>query len=344
MKWNSIVWKVNLVFIAVLVAVIGFSGFVSNVIYKRDAEAAALQMSRSNLDSILHGLDRPMMERDSAGIEELIAIVTRHDPLWHDIRLVSHEGAIAASLRRNPGATDGQNAAVLTQPSWPCRQCHSLTNPADGLGTRSFDRLVELPTGERALAVAMPVLNEDRCSSAGCHASPEETPLLGLLQAEYSLHDVDAMTAARNRHSLIAVIVTVLLTAAATWFTMDRLLGQRVRMLIEGTKQLQDMEEVAAGAYSFSLEDFGTDEVGELAESFGNLTTELQSVVMELKSTRADRLARCGEKLPDRNLLLEGSFFVLQKGPVECCISHLIHPTGPHQRILTNLINQILLA
>jgi PAS domain S-box-containing protein len=94
------------------------------------------------------------------------------------------------------------------------------------------------------------------------------------------------MTARRNFHSLVAVVVTVLLTAAATWIALDRLLGHRVRLLIDGTKLLQDMEEVAAGDYSFSLEDFGTDEVGELAESFGNLTTELQSVVMELKSTR----------------------------------------------------------
>jgi len=110
--------------------------------------------------------------------------------------------------------------------------------------------------------------------------------VLGLLQAEFSLRNVDAMTSTRNFHSLIAVLLTAVLSIAATWFTLERLLGRRVRLLTEGTKLLQDMEEMAAGDYSFSLEDFGTDEVGELAESFGNLTTELQSVVMELKSTR----------------------------------------------------------
>jgi PAS domain S-box-containing protein len=286
MRWNSVVWKVNLVFITVLVTVISVAGFVSNVIYKRDAEAAALESSRSHLETILQGLDRPMMARDLAGIDDLIDVITRHDPLWHDIRLVTHEGAVVASLRTDVSSTASPDEAASTRSAWPCTGCHSLEDPEDGLAIDSFDRVIELPSGDRALAVAMPVLNQERCSSADCHAHPASTRLLGLLQAEFSLENVDAMTARRNFHSLIAVIVTVLLTAAATWFALDRLLGQRVRMLIDGTKVLQDMEVAAAGDYSFSLDDFGTDEVGELAESFGNLTTELQSVVMELKSTR----------------------------------------------------------
>jgi len=68
MRWNSIVWKVNLVFITVLVTVIGVSGFVSNVIYERDAVAAARDMSHSHLETILQGLDRLMMERENEGI------------------------------------------------------------------------------------------------------------------------------------------------------------------------------------------------------------------------------------------------------------------------------------
>jgi len=286
MRWNSIVLKVNLVFITVLVTVIGVSGLVSNVIYERDAVAAARDMSHSHLETILQGLDHFMMERDTEGIGELIEVITRHDPLWQDIRLASHEGAVVASMRSEAGSGGSARGEAPELESWPCSQCHSLEDPALGLGASSFDQVIELSNGDRAVAVTMPVLNEPRCSSADCHAHPESVRVLGLLQAAYSLHDVDAMTSTRYLHSLIAVLVTALLAGAATWFTMDRLLGQRVRLLIEGTKLLQDMEEMAAGDYSFSLEDFGTDEVGELAESFGTLTTELQSVVMELKSTR----------------------------------------------------------
>ena len=286
MRWNSIVWKVNLVFITVLVTVIGVSGFVSNVIYERDAVAAARDMSHSHLETILQGLDRLMMERDTEGIGELIEIITRHDPLWQDIRLVSHEGAVVTSMRTQEGAAPDLGDGALRIESWPCSQCHSLENPTQGLQAGSYDRVIELATGDRAVAVTMPVLNEPRCSTAACHAHPESVQMLGLLQAEFSLSNVDAMTSARYFHSLIAILATAVLSIAATWYTLHRLLGRRVRLLIDGTKLLQDMGEVAAGDYSFSLEDFGTDEVGELAESFGNLTTELQSTVMELKSTR----------------------------------------------------------
>jgi PAS domain S-box-containing protein len=286
MRLNSIVWKVNLVFITVLVTVIGVSGIVSNVIYERDAVAAARDMSHSHLESILQGLDRLMMERDNEGIGDLIDIITEHDPLWQDIRLVSHEGAVVASMRPDEGARGSARGDARGQESWPCSQCHSLEDPALGLEADSFDQVIELPTGDRAVAVTMPVLNEPRCSSADCHAHPESVRVLGLLEAEFSLRNVDAMTSTRYFHSLIAVLLTAFLSIAATWFTLDRLLGRRVRRLTESTKLLRGMEEVAAGDYSFNFENFGTDEVGELADSFGNMATELQSVVMELKSTR----------------------------------------------------------
>jgi PAS domain S-box-containing protein len=107
-----------------------------------------------------------------------------------------------------------------------------------------------------------------------------------VLQADFSLRNVDEITSARHLHSLVAVLVAALLSIAATWYTMERLLGRRVTKLIESTKLVQEMEEVAAGEANFSFDDFGTDEVGELADSFGNMATELQSTVMELKSTR----------------------------------------------------------
>ena len=286
MRRNSIVWKVNLVFITVLITVIGVSGIVSNVIYERDAVAAARDMSLSHLGTILQGLERLMMERDNEAIGDLVEIITEHDPLWQDIRLVSHEGSIVASMREPGGAAPEVGGGTQKKDSWPCSQCHSLEDPARGVDVVSYDQVIESPAGDRVVAVTMPVLNEPRCSSAACHAHPESARVLGLLQAEFSLHDVDAMTSARYLHSLIAVLLTALLSIAATWFTLDRLLGRRVKKLIESTKLVQGMEEVAAGEASLSFDDFGTDEVGELAESFGTLTTELQSAVMELKSTR----------------------------------------------------------
>jgi PAS domain S-box-containing protein len=286
MKWNSVVWKVNLVFITVLVTVIGVSGLVSNYIYERDAVAAAREMSHSHLETIRHGLDQLMMERDNEAIGDLIDTLVQHDPFWQDIRLVTHEGAVTVPLQSDVGPAALREAESLTKASWPCAECHSLSDPADGLDASSFDRIIELPSGDRAVAVVMPVLNEPRCSSAACHVHPESVRVLGLLQADFSLQHVDEMTAARHLHSFAALLIAALLSIAATWFTMDRLLGRRVTRLIESTKLVQEMEEVAAGEANFSFDDFGTDEVGELADSFGNMATELQSTVMELKSTR----------------------------------------------------------
>jgi len=123
------------------------------------------------------------------------------------------------------------------------------------------------------------VLNSPRCGSVGCHASPESQPVLGLLQAEFSLREVDAMTTRRNLSALLTVMVAAALSIGATWLTMNQLLGRRMRLLRAG------MQEVADGELRVRFGDFGNDEVGELAGSFDYMTSELQSTLRELRST-----------------------------------------------------------
>lgn len=278
MRPKSIVWKVNAVFVTVLVAVIGVSSFISHRIYERDTLASARDLSRFHLETLLLSLERLMMDNDNEGIQELIAALVREESVFNDIRLISHAGRVAASSRPESGSVD--------QETWPCVTCHALEDLGQGLSTESFDQVVELGSGQRAVAVARPVLNETRCSEADCHAHPESDRVLGLLQAEFSLEGVDALTARHDYQTWISIALAAALSITATGLTMHRVLGRRVRKLIESTKLVREMEEVAAGDASLTFDDFGTDEVGQLADSFGDMATELQSTVMELKNTR----------------------------------------------------------
>jgi len=271
MRRNSIVFKLNVVFIAIIVTVIGGFSLVTNSGYKREATAAARNMSQFHLESILLTLERLMMARDNEGIGEVIAAAADHDPVCRDIRLVSHRGALIVST--DPTAGD------LDQETWPCRSCHTLEDPRQGLDEQSRNRLVQIDGAERGISVMTAVLNQPRCSGAGCHASPEVQPVLGLLEAEFSLREVDAIVARRTMSALFAMLVAAALSIAVTWLMMDQLLGRRLRLLRAG------MQEVADGEMRVRFGDFGDDEVGELAGAFDHMSSELQSTLRNLKST-----------------------------------------------------------
>lgn len=271
MKRNSIAWKLNVVFIAIIVTVIAALSYFGNAGQEREAVATARSMSQFHLESILLSIERLMMVRDLEGIREMIDAAAEHDPLCRDIRMMSHAGAVVASTRPAP--------ATLHQEDWPCSSCHSLDDPRQGLVASSHDRVVKLAPGERGVSVMTAVLNEPNCSSTGCHPGSEAQPVLGLLQAEFSLSEVDNYIARRNLSALLAVLVAVTVSIGATWLTMEQLLGRRMRMLRAG------MQEVANGELRVRFGDFGDDEVGELAGAFDYMSGELQSTLKELRST-----------------------------------------------------------
>jgi len=268
---NSIVWKLNIVFVAVIVAVVGTSSYISNRNYERDAAVAARDAAQAQLETIVATLERLMMVRDNAGIQEVIDHAVESGHVDNTIRLIAHQGSVVAAT--NPGA------GAVPQQAWPCAPCHSLDDPRQGLATGSYDRSTRLANGESGISVVTPVLNESRCGGADCHVSPDAQPVLGLLQADFSLREVGAIVSRRNRADLLTVLVAALLSIGATWLTMDRLLGRRMRALTTG------MGKVAEGDLSVRFDDFGSDEVGELAGSFDDMTSELQTTLRELRST-----------------------------------------------------------
>ena len=93
------------------------------------------------------------------------------------------------------------------------------------------------------------------------------------------MQEVDRAIDRHNLSGLLTVLFAAVLSVGATWLTMDRLLGRRMRALTYG------MRKVADGDLSVRFDDFGNDEVGELASSFDYMTSELQTTLRELRST-----------------------------------------------------------
>jgi PAS domain S-box-containing protein len=270
---HSLVWKMNAASLAILTTVLATLGYATNRVYERDALALAHDVSRVNSETILHSIDKFMMTRDTAGIRDLIVRLSSDNPVYRDIRLISHAGGVVASR-------EGLGPMILGMDSWPCGGCHSLRDPRRGLGASQYDKVHQSADGERTVSVITPIYNEPRCSSSECHSDPTGAPVLGVLQADFSLGRVDGLIAERNLHTVLALLVAVLLSTATTWLLIRRLVGRRLTALRDG------LNRVANRDFGFRFRDGRQDEFAQLAASFDDMTSELGSALSELRNTR----------------------------------------------------------
>ena len=268
---NRIVWKLSAVVIAIVSLVIIVFACVENFIGAHYSLVAARDILKFNTGSIARGIESLMMSRNNAGVETLLTDLSGDSEIYGDIRLLSHEtGAVAASRLGSAGAT-------LTKDDPLCALCHSLDQSALG-GTDPRDMIFEDPAEGRRLSVVTPIANKETCRNADCHAHAGSKPILGFLQADYSLAIVDAPAASRNLYTILAALLTVLLSTAALWMMFRRILGRPIDGLIAGTRRL------AEGDLEFRFPAERDDEIGELEGSFNTMTASIREHQTELSN------------------------------------------------------------
>ena len=273
LRRHQLVWKINGVFLAILVCVLGISGYVTNVMYERAAMASARDISRVSSDLILQNLRELMRTRHPTGLGALLDRFATDNPLYNDIRVVAHDGRVVAAIP----ATD---TTSIDAESWPCSVCHAQGELVYGSTVETYEEVIELASRERVVSLVTPVFREEGCAGAECHDAAAESSILGVLQADFSLSSVDALSVQRNFYTVIAVLVSIILGTLATWWMMDRLVGQRIRTLREGAHRISQKD------FSFRFEDKRGDGIAELEGAFDNMTSELSSTMSELTSTK----------------------------------------------------------
>ena len=269
----SLVWKVNGVFLVVLVCVLGVSAFVTNQLHTHAALESARDVSRVSSGIILQDIRELMVMGEAAQVDELLERLTTDSPIYRDIRLVTHEGRVAASNLESPGT-------VVDQASWPCGRCHGVDDLAGDSTSGVFDDIIELEDGERFVSVVIPVFSEPGCATAECHTEPAASSSLGVLQADFALGGVEDHIAQSASHIRIALLLSILFGALATWWLTDRLVGRRLRALREGAQHLADHD------FDFRFGHSRGDRISQVEGILDNVTSELSSTISELSSTK----------------------------------------------------------
>ena len=270
---KSVVRKLTLVVIAIVTLVIAAAGFVNGAISHHYALESAREMLKFNSESIRSGVQKLMLSRNNEGVLELIQDFSRGSTVYQEIRLVSHySGEVVVSRLRG-------GSAALTEEDRSCAVCHD--RPGELVTSDApLDDVVDVPGGSRILRVSTPMINEDSCSEADCHAHAESGPTLGFLETDYSLETIDALLLGSNVSFVVAALTAIALGAMALWIMFEQSLGKPIRYMISGIRA------VSGDDLSFRFRTNREDEFGLVEESFNQMASRIEAQQTELRAGR----------------------------------------------------------
>lgn len=167
-----------------------------------------------------------------------------------------------------------------------CYACHAEGRPLERLGIQARARTFRAADGTRILGVINPIPNEPSCSTADCHAHSAKQSLLGVLDVNVSLAEVDQEIAHSRLVITASAILAILSGSLMLWWLNRRLVVRPVAALVEGTRRVME------GNLGETIPVSGRHELGVLAKAFNEMTRNLADTQRQL--TQSDKLASVG--------------------------------------------------
>lgn len=272
-KRLRLAWKMNGLFLLILAVALGVSRFLTNRDLERAEISSAREMSIATSERILTRLRSIMLSHSANELASQVNRMASENPAYRDIRLIAHRGKVVASQMESA-------PTVVDEESWPCTICHLLPSSPPSLSTETCCEVLEFENGERALSVVTPIFGEEGCSNATCHREMDANPVLGVLQADFSLAHVDSLIARQTRNTLWAILICMLLGTLAAWWMTERLVGRRIRALKAGARRLAQQD------FAFRFSDSTGDGLSEVAGVLDGVSSELSVALTELRTTK----------------------------------------------------------
>lgn len=225
---------------------------------------ADLERSTALIENATHdGMLLNHMEEVQTRIERLGA-----SPGFCGVRVYSKSGRVALSADR------GERERVVDLGAEACAACHP-GRQARGAGVLSRAMVVRSEGGQESQRYLKVIRNEASCSTVGCHATLERSPVLGVLDVGMTMAPFDTAIA-RARQQLVGTTLGLILAGAlVTALVVRRLVHGPVARLQDGTRR------IAAGDLSTRIEVVGQDQLAGLARAFNAMVDDLRTAHAE---------------------------------------------------------------
>ncbi len=258
-----------LVFLTILI-VFSLHAILSSVyqrsMLERHVRADAQRVGQLIGQSLYTSMLRNERERTSATIA-LIA----DEPSVEAIRIYDKGGTIRFSSMAPDVGT------VVDQESQACNMCHAGVDPLPSVPPEDNARVLEM-NGGRVMEFTHPIRNSESCWNAACHAHRAEQSVLGVLEVQLSMADVERAIAASRRNTILLAAAIVFLSGLVMLALVYRAVHVPTRKLLHGTETL------ARGDLDVTIDLQRSNELGELAASFNQMARSLKQADEERRA------------------------------------------------------------
>ena len=258
---HGISGKLTALLLVVMIAIFAALGYLNIRAHRRHLEASTLAAAERVSDVIKRSTSYSMLRNDREGMYHIMDTIA-HEPGMVRVRIINGEGTISFS-------TDASEVSKSVDKSGEaCYGCHAQAQPLARLDRPDRFRIFKAGN-TRVLGIITPIENSPTCSNADCHAHPPEQKILGVLDSQVSLERADSDLRQSTRTMLAYTSVGLLILIALSGLFVWRVVGRPVRLLKTGTERL------GAGDLGYQIDLATSDELGELAVSFNEMSREL---------------------------------------------------------------------
>jgi two-component system NtrC family sensor kinase len=238
-------------------------------------------------DFLVQSLSNSMLRDERQHTYVLMRIIGA-EPGVEGVRIYNKQGTIRFS---SDPAEIGTTVDLRAE---ACYGCHGADEPLEAVPTSERSRIYRTADGYRVLGMINAIRNDESCWTAQCHAHSADQSILGVLDVQMSLADLDRSLIASRRQGMTLALVIVLLSMAIMAFIVYRAVYVPTARLRRGT------EAFGHGNLDVTIDLKRTDEFGDLADSFNQMTRRLRDAYAELQSwsqTLEDRVQQKTEEL-----------------------------------------------
>ncbi|MFA6108196.1 MAG: ATP-binding protein [Candidatus Latescibacterota bacterium] len=237
-------------------------------------------------DSLARGMRTGMLENRKDRVYEMMQDVGQQ-PGIERLRVINKRGKITFS------SAVIERGQVVDMQAEACTRCHVGSAPVSIPPGQELTRIFASPAGHRVVGLITPIYNEAACAAPGCHPEPETQHVLGVMDMQLSLAEIDQTMAGQNRQLQYLVYLFMLVIASTCGLFVWRFVHRPVHELIIGT------ERIGAGQLDHRITVQSRTEIGRLAASFNQMAGELARAQQQLSDWAHTLEQRVEEKTRD---------------------------------------------
>jgi two-component system NtrC family sensor kinase len=246
--------------------------------------------------AIALSIHRDMELNHREGVQQTLETVARESGIAQ-VRLYNKDGTISFSSDSSEVGRRVSKTAAL------CASCHSGPVPASALHPDDRSRVHLARDGTRVLSTIHLIRNEQGCQGSGCHDTPTQQSILGVLDVAVPLAQVEDRIGASTRNALLFALAAAALITAVLFFLIRQTVRRPIRRMVAATRK------VAAGTEALPVPRGTTPEIGILAKSFNEMLETLSSSNEQLEEWAASLEQQVSAKASE---LREARFQIVQ--------------------------------